>query len=79
MSAIALALHGGCGTLPKEALPPEQWAEAIGRLTHDPDLRRQLGRAGRQRVEEEFSLAKGARRWLDVLRKVERSQQLALR
>src|SRR5438046_595570 len=28
MSAIALALHGGCGTLPKEALPPEQWAEA---------------------------------------------------
>src|SRR5258708_40189262 len=28
MSAIALALHGGCGTLPKEDLPPEQWAEA---------------------------------------------------
>ncbi len=28
MSALALALHGGCGTLPKEDLPPEEWAEA---------------------------------------------------
>jgi beta-aspartyl-peptidase (threonine type) len=28
MSAIALALHGGCGTLPKEDLPPEEWAGA---------------------------------------------------
>ena len=28
MPAIALALHGGCGTLPKEELPPEEWAEA---------------------------------------------------
>jgi beta-aspartyl-peptidase (threonine type) len=28
MSPIALALHGGCGTLPKEDLPPEEWADA---------------------------------------------------
>jgi beta-aspartyl-peptidase (threonine type) len=28
MSAIALALHGGCGTPSKEDLPPEEWAEA---------------------------------------------------
>ena len=28
MFPIALALHGGCGTLPKEDLPPEEWAEA---------------------------------------------------
>lgn len=28
MSAIALALHGGCGTLPQGDLPPEEWAEA---------------------------------------------------
>ena len=28
MSPIALALHGGCGTLPKEDLPPEEWVEA---------------------------------------------------
>jgi beta-aspartyl-peptidase (threonine type) len=28
VSAIALALHGGCGTPPKEDLPPEEWAEA---------------------------------------------------
>jgi len=28
MPPIALALHGGCGTLPKADLPPEDWAEA---------------------------------------------------
>jgi beta-aspartyl-peptidase (threonine type) len=28
MSAIALALHGGCGTPPRGDLPPEDWAEA---------------------------------------------------
>ena len=27
MPPIALALHGGCGTLPKQDLPPEEWAE----------------------------------------------------
>jgi len=69
-----LVRHGKTGFLAETS---EQWTEAIGRLAHDPDLRRELGRAGRQRVEEEFSLVKGARRWFDVLRKVERSQQLA--
>ena len=28
MNVISLALHGGCGTLPREDLPPEEWAEA---------------------------------------------------
>jgi len=28
MPPIALALHGGCGTLPQPELPPEAWAEA---------------------------------------------------
>src|SRR5207249_9771653 len=30
---------------------PEQWQQAIGRLTHDPQLRQRLGQAGRRRVE----------------------------
>jgi glycosyltransferase involved in cell wall biosynthesis len=54
----------------------DQWIEAIGRLVLDPELRRRLGRAGRLRVEQEFSVSIGARRWLDVLRKVERREQL---
>ncbi len=28
MAVIALALHGGCGTPPKEDLPPREWAKA---------------------------------------------------
>jgi glycosyltransferase involved in cell wall biosynthesis len=71
-----LVRHGKSGFLVET---PEQWAEAIGRLTHDPDLRRQMGRAGRERIEQEFSVVMGARRWLDVLGKVEKRQELASR
>ena len=46
---------------------PREWAEAVGRLAHDPDLRRRLGQAGRRRVEKEFSPAVGAGRWLALL------------
>jgi glycosyltransferase involved in cell wall biosynthesis len=63
-----LVRHGETGFLVET---PEQWAEAIGRLGHDPDLRRLMGRAGRKRVEEEFSVAKGGQRWLEVLRQIE--------
>jgi glycosyltransferase involved in cell wall biosynthesis len=69
-----LVRHGKTGFL---AETPEQWAEAIGQLAHDPELRRLMGRAGRQRVEQEFSVAVGARRWLDVLQQVERRPELA--
>ena len=69
-----LVRHGKTGFLVET---PEQWSEAIGRLAHDPELRRRLGRAGRQRVEQDFSFANGARRWLELLRKVEKGQSLA--
>jgi glycosyltransferase involved in cell wall biosynthesis len=69
-----LVRHGKTGFLVDTE---DQWIEAIGRLAHDPDLRRRMGRAGRVRVEEEFSVSLGARRWLDVLRKVERRPELA--
>ena len=45
---------------------PEEWVAAIRRLT-DPDLRRQLGATGRRRVEAEFSVDAGARRWVAAL------------
>jgi glycosyltransferase involved in cell wall biosynthesis len=71
-----LVRHGKTGFLVET---PEQWTQAIGRLTHDPDLRRQMGRAGRERIEQEFSIVTGARRWLDVLGKMEKRQELASR
>jgi glycosyltransferase involved in cell wall biosynthesis len=35
---------------------PVALAEAITRLLHDPDLRRQMGQAGRERVKERFTV-----------------------
>jgi glycosyltransferase involved in cell wall biosynthesis len=59
-----LVRHGETGFL---AHTPAQWLEAIRRLAHDPQLRRRMGRAGRQRVESDFSVAAGAARWLTLL------------
>ena len=49
------------------AQTPEEWVEAIARLAADPALRRRMGLAGRERVEQEFSVAAGAARWLQLL------------
>jgi glycosyltransferase involved in cell wall biosynthesis len=59
-----LVQHGRTGFL---AQTPEEWLKAVSRLAHDPQLRQLMGRAGRQRVEEAFSTAAGARRWLALL------------
>jgi glycosyltransferase involved in cell wall biosynthesis len=59
-----LVRHGETGFL---AQTPAQWREAIGRLAHDPQLRRRMGQAGRQRVQSDFSVAAGAARWLTLL------------
>jgi glycosyltransferase involved in cell wall biosynthesis len=68
-----LVRHGETGFLVET---PEQWAEAVGRLARDPDLRRRLGLAGRRRVEREFSVSVGAGRWLEVLQTVRRQKEL---
>jgi glycosyltransferase involved in cell wall biosynthesis len=65
--------HGETGFLVET---PDQWAEAVGRLARDPDLRRRLGLAGRRRVEREFSVSVGAGRWLEVLQTVRRQKEL---
>ena len=56
--------HGETGFLVETAA---EWIEAIDWLVRDPELRRRLGQAGRKRVEEEFSLQRGAARLLQVL------------
>lgn len=66
--------HGETGLL----VPPndvQATAAALDRLLGDPDLRRQMGRAGRRRVEEFFTMERYVRRVLAVYEKaIERSQ-----
>lgn len=45
--------HGVNGFL---ADTPEEWAEALGRLAADPELRVRMGAAGRRLVEERYAL-----------------------
>lgn len=56
--------HGESGFL---ATTRDEWVDAVRVLAADPDLRKRMGAAGRQRVEREFSVAAGAARWLGVL------------
>ncbi len=56
--------HGVNGFL---AETPAEWVQAIGALAADPALRRRLGAAGRQRVEQDYSVAAGAGKWAALL------------
>jgi glycosyltransferase involved in cell wall biosynthesis len=56
--------HGDTGLL---AITTDQWVHAVRTLAHDPELRRRLGRAGREQVEREYSVDVGGRMWLDLL------------
>jgi len=59
-----MVVHGETGFL---AESPEDWIEAVGCLMHDRELRRRMGRAGRRRLETQFSVRAGASRWLELL------------
>jgi len=52
------------GFLPQSAA---QWADAVASLAADPQVRRAMGSAGRQRVEQEYSLQRAADMWAKVL------------
>lgn len=56
-------LDGQSGIL---ATTPTQWAEAIVRLAADPALRQRMGQAGRQLVEQEYSVT----RWADEFTRI---------
>jgi glycosyltransferase involved in cell wall biosynthesis len=56
--------HGIDGML---ASSTEEWIRCLDRLTGDPNLRRQLGGAGKTRVTERYSLSRWAPRWAELL------------
>lgn len=62
-----IVLDGRTGFLVRTV---EEWVRAVGRLAADAELRRRLGEAGRRRVEQHYSVAVGAGRWVDVLDRV---------
>ncbi len=53
------------------ATTPEEWRAAAARLLNDGGLRHEMGRAGRARVEADYSVAAGARRWCELIDKLE--------
>jgi glycosyltransferase involved in cell wall biosynthesis len=66
--------HGVTGFLCETA---DQWVEAVRRLVNDPELRRRLGQAGRERVERDFHAGLAAERWLGVLEQLQQHRQAA--
>jgi glycosyltransferase involved in cell wall biosynthesis len=59
-----IVLHGETGFL---ADTDKEWQEAVRLLANNAELRRRLGAAGRLRVEAEYSTARGAALWRDML------------
>ena len=59
-----LVMHGQTGFL---ATGPAEWASAISQLARDPQLRQQMGDAGRRLVEEQFSVARWGPRFAAVV------------
>jgi glycosyltransferase involved in cell wall biosynthesis len=70
----AIVRHGETGFL---AETPAQWVEAMSCLVHDPELRRRMGRAGRQRVADAYSVTVGAGRWVALLNALRRGRDAA--
>jgi glycosyltransferase involved in cell wall biosynthesis len=58
--------HGENGFLAETA---DEWCDSISRLAADPALRRRMGQSGRQLVEKQYSVAVGAKLWLNLLAK----------
>jgi glycosyltransferase involved in cell wall biosynthesis len=63
-----LVRHGETGYL---AETPQDWLEAVARLSDDPALRQRMGRAGRRLLEREYSVSAGGAAWVELLRGLE--------
>ncbi len=64
-----MIIHGQTGLL---ASTPDEWAGAIERLASNPKLRQEMGRRGRQLVEERFSVERWAPRFARIVERVAR-------
>jgi L-malate glycosyltransferase len=54
---------------------PAAYAQACRRLLHDRALRRQMGKAGRQRVVAEFSTTRMAERYRQLYRELQHATE----
>jgi len=61
---LEIIRHGENGFLPSS---PAEWLEVLRRLVRDPDLRRRVGRRGRETVQERYSVRVNAPAYLQVL------------
>ncbi len=48
----------------------DEWVAAVRTLAGNPELRRRLGRAGREQTEQKYSVAAGGRAWVELLSRV---------
>jgi glycosyltransferase involved in cell wall biosynthesis len=64
---VEMVRHGETGFL---AASQSDWTQAVATLASDPELRKRMGRAGRLRVERDFSVAAGAAAWRGVLQRL---------
>jgi glycosyltransferase involved in cell wall biosynthesis len=63
--------HGENGFLVKTTT---EWVQTVGRLSQDAELRCRMGSTGRRRVETDFSVCRGAARWLELIAGLGRSE-----
>lgn len=64
-----MIIHGQTGLL---ASTPHEWGQAIERLASSPKLRQEMGRRGRQLVEERFGVERWAPRFASIVEQVAR-------
>jgi glycosyltransferase involved in cell wall biosynthesis len=62
---VDIVVHGGNGFLVNDA---DEWVAALHRLLTSPERRKEMGQAGRKRVEEQYCLQKTGPRLVELLR-----------
>jgi glycosyltransferase involved in cell wall biosynthesis len=50
-----------------QATTADEWVAAVRTLANGPELRRRLGRAGREQAEQKYSVEAGSRAWAELL------------
>jgi glycosyltransferase involved in cell wall biosynthesis len=59
-----IVTHGETGLL---AASPEEWVEAVATLVRDCRRRLHMGAAGRQRIEQHYSISRAVDAWTRLL------------